>query len=79
MLFAKLSTRPSTLSCFNYRVQFLETDADILGAELPVDARLDGVTVLRPSGDLRVDSGLRGHARGQGLPRQDAQFRFGHC
>ena len=71
------STLSSTLSCFNYRVQVLEADAGVLGAELPVEARLGGVAVLRPGGDLRVDGGLRGQARGQGLPRQAAQFRFG--
>ena len=55
-----------------------EAYAGIGGAELPVDALLGRVADLRPRGDQRVDRGLRRHARGQGLPRQDAQFRFGH-
>ena len=29
------------------------------------------------TGHLRMDRGLRRHARNQGLTRQDAQFRFG--
>ena len=53
-----------------------EAHAGIGGAELPVDALLGGVASLRPRGDLRVNLVLRRHARGQGLPRQDAQFRF---
>ena len=52
-----------------------EVHADIGGAELPVDAL--GRVGARPRGALRVDRGLRRHARGQGLPRQDAQLRFG--
>ena len=64
------------LSYFNCRVQFLEADAGVGGAELPADALLGRVAVLRPSSDLCVDGGLRG-PRGQGLPRQDTQFRFG--
>ena len=58
-------------------VQFLETDAGIGGAALPVNALLGRVAGLRPRGDLRGDRVLRGPARGQGLPRQDAQLRFG--
>ncbi len=58
-------------------VQMFEAHAGVGGAELPVDALLGRVAGLRPRGDLRVDGFLRGHARGQGLPRQDAQFRFG--
>ena len=54
-----------------------EAHTGIVGAELPVDALLSRVAGLRPRGDLRVDRGLRGHTRGQGLARQDAQFRFG--
>ena len=54
-----------------------EAHAGIGGAELPVDALLGGVAGLRPRGDLRVNLFLRGPARGQGLARQDAQFRFG--
>ncbi len=53
-------------------VQMFEAHAGVGGAELPVDAFLGCVTGLRPRGD-RV---LRRPARGQGLPRQDAQFRF---
>ena len=41
-----------------------EAHADVRGAALPVDACLGRVAGLRP-------------ARGQGLPRQDARFRFG--
>ena len=55
-----------------------EAYAGIRGAELPVDIFWGRVAVLRLRGDLRVDRGLRQHARGQGLPRQNAQFRFGH-
>ena len=69
--------RPSTPSCFNCRIQLLEAHAGVRGTELPVDTRLDGVAGLRPRGDLRVNLFLRGHARGQGLARQDAQLRFG--
>ena len=36
------------------------------------------VAVLCLGGDPRVNRVLHRHARGQGLPRQDAQFRFGH-
>ena len=43
-----------------------EAHADVRGAALPVDACLGRVAGLRPRGALR----------GQGLPRQDAQFRF---
>ena len=55
----------------------LETYAGVSGAELPVNALLGGVAGLRPGGDLRVNRVLRRPARGQSLPRQDAQFRFG--
>ena len=55
-----------------------EAHAGVGGAALPVDALLGGATGLRPRGDLRVDRVLRRPARGQGLARQDAQFRFGH-
>ena len=55
----------------------LEAYAGVGGAELPVDALLGRVAGLRPCGDLRVNLVLRGPARGQGLPRQDAQFQFG--
>ena len=65
------------LSFFHCRVQFLEADTGVGGTELPVDALLGRVAVLRPRGDLRVNLILRGHARGQGLARQDAQLRFG--
>ena len=54
-----------------------EAHAGVRGAELPVDAFWGRVAGLRPRGDLRGDRGLRRPARGQGLPRQDAQFRFG--
>ena len=54
-----------------------EAHAGVGGAELPVDALLGRVAGLHPRSGLRVDRGLRRHARGQGLPRQDAQFRFG--
>ena len=53
-----------------------EVHAGVGGAELPVDALLGRVAGLRPRGDLR-DRVLRRSARGQGLARQDAQFRFG--
>ena len=44
-----------------------------------MDALLGRVVVLRPSGALRVDGVLRGHARGQGACRvRTLQFRFGH-
>ena len=54
-----------------------EAHAGIRGAERPVDAFWGRVAGLRPGGDLRGDRGQRRHARGQGLPRQDAPFRFG--
>ena len=54
-----------------------EVHAGVRGAELPVDAFWGRVASLRPRGDLRGDRGLRRPARGQGLTRQDAQFRFG--
>ena len=47
-----------------------EAHAGARGPERPVDAGLSRVVGLRPRGVLRT-------ARGQGLPRQDAQFRFG--
>ena len=54
-----------------------EAHVGVGGAELPIDAFLGCVAGLRPSGDLRGDRVLRGRARGQGLARQDDQFRFG--
>ena len=57
-------------------VQMFEADAGVGGAELPVDALWGRVAGLRPRGDLRRHRVLRGPARGQGLARQDAQFRF---
>ena len=54
-----------------------EAHAGVGGAELPVNALLGRVAGLRPRGDLRVNLFLRRPARGQGLARQDAQFRFG--
>ena len=58
-------------------VQMFEAHAGVGGAEQPMDAFWGCVAGLRPGGDLRVGRVLRRHARGQGLPRQDAQFRFG--
>ena len=57
-------------------VQMFETHAGVGGAELPVNALLGRVAGLRPRGDLCMNRVLRGPARGQGLARQDAQFRF---
>ena len=54
-----------------------EEHAGVGGAKLPVNALLGRVAGFRPRGDLRVNRVLRRPARGQGLPRQDAQFRFG--
>ena len=58
-------------------VQMFEAHAGIGGAELPMDALLDRVAGLRPRGALRVDAACVGMREGQGLARQDAQFRFG--
>ena len=54
-----------------------EAHAGVGGAERPMDALWGRVAGLRPRGDLRMDRVLRRPARGQGLARQDAQFRFG--
>ena len=54
-----------------------EAHAGIGGAELPVDALWGRVAGLRLGGALRGDRVLRRPAPGQGLARQDAQFRFG--
>ena len=54
-----------------------EAHAGVGGAELPVNALLGRVAGLRSGSDLRVNRVLRRHARGQSLPRQNAQFRFG--
>ena len=54
-----------------------EAPAGVRGPERPVDAGLGHVVGLSPRGVLCIDRGRRRPARGQGLPRQDAQFRFG--
>ena len=54
-----------------------DAHAGVGGAELLVDALWGRITGLCPRDNLRGDRGLRRPARGQGLPRQDAQIRFG--
>ena len=51
-----------------------EAHTGVRGAELPVDALLGRVASLPPA---RRPARGRRTARGQGLPRQDAQFWFG--